>query len=41
VEKNIAKHGARAVNAPILVDPWPMEAASSKLAKVQFKESMP
>jgi hypothetical protein len=29
------------VKAPILVEPYPTAAVSSKLARVQFKESMP
>lgn len=41
VEKYIARHGTRAVYAPSCVDPKPMAAVLSKLAIVQFSESIP
>jgi hypothetical protein len=41
VEKNMGRTGIRAVNAPILVEPYPTAAVSRRLASVQFKESMP
>ncbi len=33
--------GTRAVKAPILVVPYPTAAVSSRLARVQFNESIP
>lgn len=33
--------GISAVKAPILVEPYPTAAVSRRLAKVQFKESIP
>lgn len=41
VEKNIARHGTSAVNAPVFVGPTPMAAVSHRLASVQLRESMP
>jgi hypothetical protein len=37
----MGRQGTRAVKAPIFDDPCPIAAASSKLAKVQFNESIP
>jgi hypothetical protein len=41
VEKNMGSTGISAVKAPILVEPYPSAAVSSRLARVQFRESMP
>ena len=41
VEKNIGRQGIKAVKAPTLVCPRPIVATSPKLARVQFRESMP
>ena len=41
VEKNIGKHGTRAVKTPFGEGPSPIAAVSNKLASVQFRESMP
>lgn len=41
VEKNMGRTGISAVNAPIFVDPYPTAAVSNKLARVQFRESIP
>jgi hypothetical protein len=41
VEKNIGRHGIRAVKIPDLDVPSPIAAVSHKLARVQFRESMP
>jgi hypothetical protein len=41
VERNIGSTGTRAVKAPILVEPYPTAAVSNRLARVQFKESIP
>lgn len=41
VEKNMGRHGIIAVKAPTFVGPNPMAAVSSKLARVQLRESIP
>jgi len=41
VEKNIGKHGINAVRTPAGLVPNPILAVSSRLARVQFNESMP
>ena len=41
VEKNIGKHGIRAVKTPLGLGPRAKAAVSHKLANVQFRESMP
>jgi hypothetical protein len=41
VEKNIGRQGIKAVNIPALDVPKPIAAVSHKLAKVQFRESIP
>jgi hypothetical protein len=41
VEKNIGNVGIIAVNAPTFVAPNDIAATCSKLASVQFKESIP
>ena len=41
VEKNIGKHGIRAVKTPLGVGPKAKAAVSHKLASVQFRESIP
>ena len=41
VEKNMGKQGTNAVNTPFFDGPSPIVAVSQRLARVQFKESMP
>lgn len=41
VEKNMGRHGTMAVKAPVLVEPSPIAAVSSRLPSVQLSESIP